>query len=195
MTVELLVEFSTVYNATRMASVGSSGSRVLLVGERNPYSDDPSMALWVQPRNAAGARLQRVLGLGVLAYLGCWRTNLCTMRWDNLIARANAGDLVGTTGTGGRPPPPWDVVVCLGRRVAGAFGVAVGLGSHGVPTWDYAEAGRFKIAAIPHPSGLCREWNAPGAVEKARRLMVTLAPDVPWGEATRDDSRSPLEDE
>lgn len=41
---------------------------------------------------------------------------------------------------------------------------------------------------LPHPSGLCREWNDPSAVTRARRVLEFVAPDVPWGDAEGDES-------
>lgn len=32
------------------------------------------------------------------------------------------------------------------------------------------------IILLPHPSGLCREWNEPGAYERARELVKAVYP-------------------
>lgn len=58
------------------------------------------------------------------------------------------------------------VVVCLGRRAA----VAAGLPARH-PWGEWAAVGRDTITAIPHPSGLCREYNDPDARLLARRVL------------------------
>ena len=42
-------------------------------------------------------------------------------------------------------------------------------------------AGQF-LVSLPHPSGLCRAWNEPSAVARARDILRRACPDVPWGE-------------
>ena len=57
-------------------------SRVLLVGEVNPYGADPRMALYHLPRGASGDRLREILGLDDATYIRrLSRVNLCTGRW------------------------------------------------------------------------------------------------------------------
>ena len=43
--------------------VGEEGRKILLVGEANPYGEDPKYALFPQPRRAAGNRLRLIFGL------------------------------------------------------------------------------------------------------------------------------------
>lgn len=167
--------------AGRFASCG----KVLLVGESNPYGDAPAMALWDKPAGAAGDRLRRVLGLKTETYRALHRANLCRGEWSIHRARAVAGVLVAP-----EMSRPWDVIVMLGRLVANAFhfrgkfftarlpGDAPGLQGRPDPT----------LISIPHPSGRCREWHAPGAVSAARTLLERYAPGVPWGEDVEGDS-------
>jgi len=151
-------------------------SRVLLVGEMNPYGADPRYALYDEPASSAGGRMRRlVCGLHSRTYLRLGRANLCTGKWSAPAARDRSGAMLSDN---------LDVVfVLLGRKVADAFGfwnpgrvfdpftqVPKPVGGHG-------------YVALPHPSGLCRVWNEPGAFERARSLLRDACPDVPWGES------------
>lgn len=138
-------------------------------GEDNPYGLDPRMALFDLPERASGHRLRKiVLGLKRSTYLGSSvaRHNLCMGRWSAPQARQGAQDLLARY-----PGVPF---VLLGRKVAGAFG-RPDLG-------PFAMDGL--LVSIPHPSGLCREWGQPGAVERARSLLREACPTIPWGELT-----------
>jgi len=153
--------------------------RVLLVGELNPYGSNPLFALWDEPADASGNRLREILGLRSDTYRALHRVNLCAGRWSMRAAREKAGLL-----TSADPSRPWDVVVMLGRKVASAFGYrgdffgvvrpreVPGLQGKPEPT----------LVSLPHPSGLCRVWNDPAAVGRARDLVRAVAPWVPWGE-------------
>lgn len=170
--------------ACRSALPGSAEAcgRVLLVGEVNPISARPEHALFCAPAGCSGHRLQEViLALPRVHYLALWRTNLCRGDWSTTLARGRAAQLVD----GGAP---WDVIVMLGKQVASAFAPLVGLsGAARMPDVSrVARAGRgtdLTLASIGHPSGLNRRWNEPGAVERARDLMRSLAPEIPWGTA------------
>lgn len=39
------------------------------------------------------------------------------------------------------------------------------------------------FVVLPHPSGLNRAWNEPGAFAKAQDVMRRVAPELPWGSA------------
>jgi hypothetical protein len=149
-------------------------SRLVLVGESNPYGSDPSFALYHLPRRASGDRLRAHLGLRDSTYDALDKENLCDGRWSVVAARGRAGDLVHL----------YDVVVCLGAKVSQA--VADATGWERVPFFGTATTGGARalaVVSLPHPSGLCRVWHEPGAREKARAILRQLAPDVPWGEA------------
>ena len=65
-------------------------SRVLLVGEANPYGGDPEMALYHLPRGASGDRLREILGLRDATYEAIPKANLCPQEWDLREARGRA---------------------------------------------------------------------------------------------------------
>lgn len=144
--------------------------RVWLIGEQNPYGADPKFALYPLPPHAAGGRLARVLDLDERAYLRAFvRRNLVSdAKWSVPVARLAADVLL-------REHPTQDRLVLLGARVAAAFGL---------PFRDHlCEAKRLRVGTlpterlvlvIPHPSGLSREWNAPGIKERVKAAVVEL---------------------
>jgi hypothetical protein len=140
---------------------------LVLVGESNPYSSDPRYALYDEPRGATGDRLRRlVMGVSRRTYLTRFaRHDLVHGRWSIPEARDSAARLH-------EPYPDPIPFVLLGRRVALAFGVA-----HAAP---FTRVERYLV--LPHPSGLCREWHAPGAFERARGLLREAIPEIAWGE-------------
>lgn len=138
--------------------------RPLLVGESNPYGSNPEFALYPLPERSAGGRLCRlVLGMRMAEYLRAYdRANLCDGRWSAPTARAEA---LGC-------PPHGRPDRALGARVAAAFALdfepftarqqrIVGDGA----AWSAT------LVVLPHPSGLCRLWNEPGAFERARAVL------------------------
>lgn len=136
---------------------------ILIVGESNPWGG-ADMALYHLPRHASGNRLRVHLGLRDVTYERISKTNLCEPEWDARLARAHAEKILKFTG--------WEVVVMLGTKVKAAFGV---------PKMD-AFSAQGVLVALPHPSGLSRPWNRPGARQEARALLTRVAPWVPWGE-------------
>lgn len=140
-----------------------------LVGEQNPYSLDPDAALLPVPRQSAGARLARILGLSRSEYLRRFRrANLVDgTGWSERLAEEKARWVLGRD---------QGAIVLLGRRVARTFRRAAAYEGVG-PCPDepfFTREGRFYL--LPHPSGLCRAWNDPGAAERARRLLVEFLP-------------------
>lgn len=129
--------------------------RPLLVGEDNPYSSDPRLALYPYPERSAGHRLATViLGLTRAEYLRRFdRVNLCAGRWSAREARQTAEAIEAAR------PTPAAIVLC-GRKVASAFGFPTT-----APFSVVDGAPRFYL--IPYPSGLSRAWNEPVAVERA----------------------------
>lgn len=134
----------------------------LLVGESNPYGPDPAFALYPLPESSAAGRLcSRVMGLSRGRYLRSFdRANLCAGEWSMREARSRARDLLSV---------PRSLYVLCGAKVARAFGVdyeplsRIGVGGLLIPT--------ATLLVIPHPSGLCRFWNEPGAFERARAFL------------------------
>ena len=156
-------------------------SKILLVGEDNPLSDDPRYSLWPDPPRCAGHNLQsKILGLSMGTYLATWRTNLCVGAWDDRAAHARALEL-------GRSEHPWRTIVLLGRRVAQAFAPWTGrvlgsfeqryLGETEMEVEEYPT-----IVSLPHPSGRCLLWNVPQNIVSARMVLHHVEPAMPWGE-------------
>lgn len=124
----------------------------LLVGEQNPYGADPKFALYPLPENSAGGRLcHRVMGLSRREYLTRFdRVNLCAGKWSMKEARDRVAEIYERRG--------W--VVLFGAKVCRAFDFSF---------LPFTTRGRHVI--LPHPSGLCRAWNEPGAYERARACL------------------------
>lgn len=144
----------------------------LLVGETNPYQADPRFAqlyaLYPDPPGCAGWRLCKlIMQLEPDDYLARFdRVNLCDGKWGMREARGRAVEIR----SGERRP-----VVLLGAKVCSAFA-------------ELFEPFRAKrsvlrddnyttvlddrtIVILPHPSGLSRAWNEPGAFERARAVL------------------------
>lgn len=131
--------------------------RPLLLSEDNPYSQEPRFALYPLPERASGGRLARALGLSARDYLRAYdRQNLCAGSWDPREAARSAEVVLRGPGR---------VVVGLGVRVRKALGVAdLAVGQTRI-------AGRVTVAALPHPSGLCRDWNDPVTLARVRAVL------------------------
>lgn len=134
------------------------------MGEDNPHGDHPALALYHLPRRASGDRLRRIMGLHDSTYAALDKVNLCRRRWLAGEAETMAARLRRLYAT----------CVLLGAKVRKAFG--------GPPPFTATVTGDNLLISLPHPSGLCREWNKPGAVLMARALLSAHLPDVPWGE-------------
>lgn len=146
---------------------GARGMKsILLVGEQNPHNGDARYALYPLPAHASGGRLARVLGLTAREYLQLTdRVNLCAEAWDEAEARLKALEILTTW-------PRNSGVVLLGRRAERVFGWVY-------PRYEVrrVEPGLF-LLALPHPSGLCREWNDPANVDRARSAYRELSERV-----------------
>lgn len=137
--------------------------KVILVGEANPYGADPRYALYCDPPESAGGRLCHViLKMTAHQYLRTFdRTNLCPSKWSMPVARARAKELLAT----GAP------LVLFGAKVCSAFGFAFVPYSYVVTEGVFLPA---PILRLPHPSGLSRAWNEPGAYDRARGYILGL---------------------
>lgn len=155
--------------------------RVLFVGESNPYGEDERYALYDEPSTSAGGRFRRkVLGVHRRTYFGerVERVNLCSGWWEIKTARAAANKILTR--------PPNVVLVMLGRAVAKGFDLEE------IPVYGSKQltTGHL-VVALPHPSGLNREWAKPDAVTRARAALKAACPWLPLGEA--DASPAPKE--
>jgi hypothetical protein len=148
-----------------------SAPLIVIVGEVNPISMDPRYALYDEPVGSAGGRLRRIiLGLPRRMYFDAAvfeRGNLCTGAWSAPAARARAVAVLEHW--------PDATILMLGRKVATAFARAAGAPVVAPFTRD------GRLVSIPHPSGLCRDWYAAGAVDRARMLLAEAHPEIPWG--------------
>ena len=157
---------ATAENVENERSAQNDRPRVLLLGEQNPYGGDPEMALYPHPDGSAGQRLAEVvLGLKRADYLRRFdRANVLDRggRWSAPEAREAAARKVF-----GRHR-----VVALGAKVAAALRLpTTPFVEHEVPLPGF---GTRRVLVLPHPSGLCRVWNEPGAHERARALVFAL---------------------
>ena len=148
---------------------------LLIVGEAfGKYSPGQSRPLYPYPATGSGGRLWDITGYTLGEYLhGTERANLfldTPKKWDRGEASAQAKSLA------------WyayerrQTLVLLGKKVTQAFGVP------GDPFYDQlvlfpivtagrGSCGRVRAFVMPHTSGLCREWNTPGAREKAKAFF------------------------
>ncbi len=137
--------------------------RPLLVGESNPYGSNPKYALYPNPEHSAGGRLCfKVMGLTQREYLERFdRVNLCAVgKWSMKAAKERAALLVAF----GEPSP----VVLLGAKVCGAFFLKF----EPFKSFQVVCHAKSRLCVIlPHPSGLSRAWNEPGAFERARAVL------------------------
>lgn len=135
---------------------------IWLIGENNPYSADERHALFPYPPQSAGARLCfKILKMDRREYLRTFRRkNLLYERWSIVAARTRAAQHLEQY--------PDDKAILLGRKVYDAFAAHAEL-----PPWKpFSRWGR--LLALPHPSGLNRAWNEPGAFELARMCVADL---------------------
>lgn len=151
----------------------ASCSKILFLGEDNPQSSDPYYALWPAPDRCAGERFcNDILRLDEDVYLACYRTNLChDGPWDLKKARARAAELLGHNSN-------WEIVVVLGAKVAKIVGKHVGITLE--PFKAYESATGY-VVYLPHPSGRNQVYNHEAFRNKARDLVMNLAPDL-WSE-------------
>lgn len=144
---------------------------VTLVGELNPYGGEEKYALYPAPDGCSGHRLCcLILGMTRRAYLDCFlRVNLCAGYWFMPKAVVRARQLRKDAGR----------MVLLGAKVSRAFCLEY-------EPFNLVES-RFLI--LPHPSGMCRAWNDPKSIDKARAFMKMVYPEIaeligvaPWSQ-------------
>lgn len=142
----------------------------LLVGECNPWQGDEESAMYFalhpDPPHASGGRLcYFVMGLDERTYLRSFdRTDLCFPKWSLPAARKKAAALVSERTRD-------DVIVLCGAKVAAAFGLtSEPFAIRRFPT-EFDALSLPTLVTLPHPSGLCRTWHQPGAVDKARAIL------------------------
>lgn len=138
---------------------------VVLVGELNPYGVEARYALYDMPVNSAGWRLRtKILQLKRTSYHKLIKHNLCVGVWDAAAASIRAQEILSQHSGA--------MFILLGRKVTIAFRLDA------VP--PFSAQGSFIV--LPHPSGLCRDWNVEGAYDRAFTLIKTHCPHVQWGD-------------
>ncbi len=138
----------------------------VVVGEDNPWGNDPRMALFHLPRHASGNRLREHMGLTDAQYVALAKINLCPEKWAMKVARAVAGEI--------KVRSDIRCVIMLGAKVKRAFDmqdVNFFSAGHG------HKAGPLLIS-LPHPSGRNLLWNHPTARERAQLLLRRSCPDI-----------------
>lgn len=129
-------------------------ARPVIVGMNNPLSEDPRAALLPYPKKSAGWNLWRmahdVCGVSRSEFRRSFEfVNLCDARvWCPIAARRKY-DTIESAWEGRR-------VVLMGAAVLGVLHLQ--RPSSGL-IWQ-SRAG-YRWCSLPHPSGLCREYNNP----------------------------------
>lgn len=151
-----------------------STPRTWLIGMNNPYGPEERYALYPEPKNSAGDRLCRViLGLHKSVYLSHFhrRNTMVGRKWDRKLAKAGALGLFSEI-------PMGHTVVLLGKEVWVAWSGLVFPGTSWEPFLVLDGPLDRKFVLFPHPSGLCRYWNEPGAYSQARQSLVVASPEL-----------------
>lgn len=164
--------------------------RPLLVGEDNPYSLDPNMALYPYPERSAGWRLAtEILGLHRATYLEIFeRINLCSGKWSARQARLAAQAIARV-----RAMAPSAVTILCGAKVAAAFGLEPATADHLVRAYRFGPGEHMLqggYVVLPHPSFRCRLWNDDAVIYQVREGLARLLPGIPFGERERDAAKS-----
>lgn len=154
------------------AGEASVTQRPLIVGMNDPYSSDPSRALWPDPPGCSGHRLWRLVneycGMALDEYVAAFdRRNLCRGRqWTAIEARAEGARLAAEAE---------GCVVMLGREVRHA----IGMHDAAAPcswTATYRDGAGVKATwwYLPHPSGRCHWYNYAANRRAAGALLSRL---------------------
>lgn len=126
---------------------------LVILGEMNPQSSDPTHALWTRPAGCAGHRLWQMATARTGVTEEEWlemtdRRNLCVGSWDSETATDEAVRIA--------PELASRTVLILGALVASEFR-RIADAPHPVNQIIWWEARDW--VAIPHPSGLNRLYN------------------------------------
>lgn len=139
--------------------------RVVFVGEApGPRDKSYRTPLWSIRPGSAGSRLRAMTGLDRSTWIRrVPKFNLVPYRvakWPREFAEQQAQNLSSSL------LRDCNLVLC-GRKVAKAFGVP---SKQPWLEWTRSAWGP-RVAVIPHPSGLCREYNDPEFVKRASRFL------------------------
>lgn len=146
-----------------------SHSRVVLVGELNPYQDSADFDLYDTPKRASGYRLRKqVLGVRRVDYFRYFaRYNLCVEKWSAPAARKRAAELARLY--------PTETFILLGKKVQEAFSF------YQMPAVSYVSRPTRNVVCIPNPSRQCREWSNSTVVRDVAWALRSACPDIPFG--------------
>lgn len=161
--------------------------KTILVGEAPPKSRMVDTPESVAFSGASGKRFSDMLGVDVTE---AFATMNLLKRWP------------GTTGKGSSFPlgrarqsatmlvnrlPPSNRLILAGGRVANAFRIAhlPQLEWHTTMLGPPVTLTTFKVAVIPHPSGVNRAWNDPAITEAVKRFLVAEYERTQHGTASR----------
>lgn len=141
----------------------------------NPYEPDQRYALYPNPPGSAGYRLcYTILGLDERTYLSSFnRRNTMAGEWSIKIARAGALSLYEEVSAG-------HTVVLLGRQVWAAWHSLMYLHrpKPKLHPFEVFEVPKLKYVLLPHPSGLCREWDDSVNIRRAREVIIRASPEL-----------------
>lgn len=151
--------------ARHTAEVGVLG---LVVGVAPGPRTHGGLPMFPHPPGSAGGRLLKMSGMPVEAYLGrLRRVNLCRSVFGKTEARQRARELYLEHRTIGEPHVRF--VLC-GRQVTDAFATVLCINKP-LDWFDHQRWAGIEYAAIPHPSGRCREYNDPALAVRAREVI------------------------
>lgn len=141
--------------------VPQGGDGPVIVGEMPGKRTDPDCPMFPYPHTSAGGRLMKMSGLDPASYLSSFhRVNLIPRffkSWPYGEAQKYARSILEEYV--GRP------IICLGTRVADAFGAA-----SGHYAW-YPSTAVTPLVRVPHPSGLNRAYNTPANRDMTGRVL------------------------
>lgn len=113
----------------------------------------------------AGDRLARMAGMDRAELLERFDAVNLLGRWPGAAGKGAAWPMAAARRAAVRKPLR-GVVVLLGGRVAGAYGLG------GLGWWSWVRGGRYAAAVIPHPSGVNQLYNSPEARRAAGAVLL-----------------------
>lgn len=147
-------------------------SRPVIVGLDNPHSDDPAKALGLEPPNGSGFRLWLMLK----EFANSQGYDLSSEDYLDTFDRVN---LFNSHDVFDR----FEVLARLRNRQVVLCGTRVprllGLRYKGFDLVQRA-GGNFTYRIIPHPSGLCREYNDPDMRVRVGEILYNLFKDYKY---------------
>lgn len=119
----------------------------------------------------SGYFLQQLCGMTLLQYVRAFETVNLIDVWPGPAPKGDLFPPAEAKASAERKAASWSGrrVILLGKNVARAFG------HHKTPPMTWADDPRgFRVAVMPHPSGVNLFWNAPANREAARVFLTQL---------------------